>query len=661
MTDINQLRAELETRFDSFGQVLKTLSTLGDGRPSPRLTDLQNQLEQQRARPRGALIFTISIVGQIKTGKSTLADVLFFHGRDVLPSGPTPTTAALTQIDYRATDSDVAQIHYYSAEDWRRIEELAAKFAGERKLFGSDEDDPVARGCAEIVERIRKARIDARAWLGTRQDVPLADLARHIGPNSDHAALIHHIQLYTSEPLLEGFRVVDTPGLNDTVFSREKITRDSLNAADCVLFLSKASQFLDATDVGMLQTLADLGVQQHEVLASMFDQAEGDPAELLRDFQARLAREAGLQRAVLPASPLLAKLHAKLSRSDQMNEDEVWYLEHPRRTPEQLLAESRIEPLRQHIHELVASARQTMAETLRRRCDSLAKAIANLIKQAIRQNEIRLENLQENEEAIKEELAKLDATRRVLRMKVLQPHADQVLRKFQSSWKDFADGIEARIKKSIDDVSAVPDKWGNKNKHQRVLDRNRKVLDDHFARRESQLSMDGEQELTYLALKNRVAHTIEAEPVATPLIVEALTDHLASSMAQILSELFAGAAGTAYNPDKISTTNEPAYQTMTETISGTSFKVNLSEREKILKAWRDLRTKWAAAASNPVTPTEFQRQLSGFFETIFDPAFDSEVRRANLGPEEKKAKLAELQRDLNDLRAALDVVESPEP
>jgi hypothetical protein len=657
MSDFQKFRAELVARFDGLSHVLQVLTDLQGAKPSPRLTDLHNQLAQQRARLHDELVFTIAIVGQIKTGKSTLADVLFFGGRDILPTGPTPTTAALTRIDHRATGGDVAHIHYYSRDDWRRIEELAAKFTNERKPVGAQDDDLVARGCAEMVDRVRRARIDVRSWLDRQQEVPLADLARHIGPTSDHAPLIHHIQLYASEPLLEGFRVVDTPGLNDTVFSREKITRDSLNAADCVLFLSKASQFIDATDVGILQTLKDLGVERYDVLASMFDEVDGDPEHLLRDFEARLAHEAGIQRPVLPVSPLLAKLHAKISRSEALNEDEQWYVDRLRLSPAQLLVESNVELLRRHIQQLVAKQRLSMEETLRQRCDSLAQAIANYIKQVIHAAEVRLENLEVNEQAVREEVSRLDATRRTLHLKVLRPQADQVFALFQDAWKSFADGIEARVKTSIEDVSAIPDSWGNKKKHQRALDRRRSVLEDHLATRDTLLGMEDGQKLTYLELKDRLVRAIMAEPVDTPLIMDAMKDSLASGLAQILSEIFVNAARTAYSPAKILETNEPAYEQMSRTINATTLYVDPAERETILKAWRGLRATWGEAATTPISAHAFQEHVRGFFTAIFDPAFDEELRRASLGPAEKKAEIDALRGQLTDLRGALEVVQ----
>ena len=42
----------------------------------------------------------IGIVGQVKAGKSSFLNSLFFNGEDVLPKASTPMTAGLTIIEY---------------------------------------------------------------------------------------------------------------------------------------------------------------------------------------------------------------------------------------------------------------------------------------------------------------------------------------------------------------------------------------------------------------------------------------------------------------------------------------------------------------------------------------------------------------------------------
>ncbi len=48
-------------------------------------------------------ILKIGVVGQVKAGKSSFLNSLFFEGETVLPKASTPMTAGLTILEYSAT------------------------------------------------------------------------------------------------------------------------------------------------------------------------------------------------------------------------------------------------------------------------------------------------------------------------------------------------------------------------------------------------------------------------------------------------------------------------------------------------------------------------------------------------------------------------------
>ena len=60
-------------------------------------------------------ILQIGIVGQVKAGKSSFLNSLFFNGEDILPKASTPMTAGLTVIEY--SDENVFEIEYFTYED----------------------------------------------------------------------------------------------------------------------------------------------------------------------------------------------------------------------------------------------------------------------------------------------------------------------------------------------------------------------------------------------------------------------------------------------------------------------------------------------------------------------------------------------------------------
>jgi hypothetical protein len=641
-----QLLLKLEKGYDRLDRALQALVSLSAGEKSIRLADLQGRLVQNKERLRSDLVFTIAIVGQIKAGKSTLADVLFFGGKDILPTGPTPTTSALTEINFRPSSSDVAIVHYYSAADWARIESLAAKF----ERGGVEEEELVAKGCAEVVERVRASGLDIRPMLGAVREVSFSELASHIGPASVTAVLIHHVEVYSSEPLLEGFRVVDTPGLNDTVFSREKVTQDSLNTADCVLFLSKASQFLDATDIITLQSLGARGVRNAVVLASMFDQLQGDHIALLREFDNRLKRKTALQAKVLPVSALLAKLQAKVRLGLELSEDEQWYLE--RLGTADLQARSHIDELRRFLAQHVAEKRDSVAEGLQEKREALVRDLENFIRTRIDRLESTIEWLQGDETQIQDDVEKLNETKRVLRLKVLAPQADQIWAIFRDAVMEFRRHLGVCISDALSGAAALQGKYKNKKDHRRLFDGKREALENYLRERAQLLQLAGDLDVS--RLKYRLSAAMLKEQV--PRIVEGICETLAGELAQSLYEHFSTVVEHSYGPKVAEEINEPQYQTIAETINGVWLNVDDSECDMILGAWRNIQRSWDTAGAPALATSDFQRLLEDFFRKIFEPAFEQERKHALLPREEKEGKIAEFRHQIGELNEILTII-----
>ena len=71
---------------------------------------------------------------------------------------------------------------------------------------------------------------------------------------------------------LAGLRIVDTPGVNDPVVSRENRTRTFLHSCHGVFLLSASTDFLGSGDVGFLNSrIGGSGIGTVVLLASKFD------------------------------------------------------------------------------------------------------------------------------------------------------------------------------------------------------------------------------------------------------------------------------------------------------------------------------------------------------------------------------------------------------
>ncbi|MCG8147154.1 dynamin family protein [Moraxella sp. PS-22] len=212
----------------------------------------------------------IAIMGQVKAGKSSFLNALLFDGKPILPEAATPKTANLTRISYDTTHR--LEVEFYNQSDWQRITDLA----------NSDGQHQEAKVAREQVDMVRQAGIDPIATIEqgiyTKQaettDEIMQILNDYAGNDGKYTGLVKMIRLFLPMPELQGFNVIDTPGMNDPVLSRTQRTKEEMANSDVVFFLSRASNFLDASDIDLLgQQLPEAGIKRLVLVAGQYDSA----------------------------------------------------------------------------------------------------------------------------------------------------------------------------------------------------------------------------------------------------------------------------------------------------------------------------------------------------------------------------------------------------
>lgn len=216
---------------------------------------------------------SIGVMGQVKAGKSSFLNSLLFGGRPLLPEAATPKTANLTRIRYAATPQFTAR--FYRPEDWALIERQAA-------CGGSDD---ASKAAGELVKAARNSGIDIARLLAQGEitlvaatlDQLLGQLNNYVGNDGLCSALVAETELALPLEELIGIEIVDTPGMNDPVVSRSDKTRQYMAQCDVVFFLSRASQFLEASDqLLMTRQLPQKGIKRLILVAAQFDMAVQD-------------------------------------------------------------------------------------------------------------------------------------------------------------------------------------------------------------------------------------------------------------------------------------------------------------------------------------------------------------------------------------------------
>lgn len=248
----------------------------------------------------------IAIMGQVKAGKSSFLNALLFDGKPILPTAATPKTANLTRISYG--EIPALEIEYYSKEEWDEIEKLAQE---------KDESEPV-KVAKELLEMVIKAELDVQAVLEQQHqrieasslDELMHILNQYAGNDGQYTALVKMTRLYLPNEELKGFDVIDTPGMNDPVISRTQKTKEEMARCDVVFFLSRASQFLDQSDIDLLTNqLPQGGVERLYLIAGQYDSAildDGFQKESLSDCETNLQKRLN-KRAVKELGDLAEK------------------------------------------------------------------------------------------------------------------------------------------------------------------------------------------------------------------------------------------------------------------------------------------------------------------------------------------------------------------
>ena len=216
---------------------------------------------------------SIGIIGQIFSGKSGLLNALLFDGAPLLPKAATPDVAHFTRIVHG--ERPKLTVHYYAPEDWAALERLAASAAA-----GMEAE--VARS---LTRKAQRADIDIAACLARRTETvetgTLEELSGrindYVGNDGRYTALVESTELALPFAELEGIEIINTPGTNDSVRSRTQKIRDYMASCDVVFFLSRASQFLDETDLSLLdEQLPAKGVKHLILVATHFGGAVSD-------------------------------------------------------------------------------------------------------------------------------------------------------------------------------------------------------------------------------------------------------------------------------------------------------------------------------------------------------------------------------------------------
>lgn len=248
----------------------------------------------------------LGIVGRVKAGKSSLLNAVFFGGEDILPKAATPMTAALTLLDYDKKLS--AKAEFFSDEDIEILKQehsryekelkdkIEAKFkelkenASNKKIQKSDKELRESATASieremtksqlyasfDQYERIKKSGLKPSNLKGDISASSLSDLKDilkdYVGESGKYMPFTKATTLNLNIDSLKDMQIIDSPGINDPIVSREERTKKLLKDCDAVFLISPAGQFLSAEDLSLLDRISDKeGIAEFTIIASQAD------------------------------------------------------------------------------------------------------------------------------------------------------------------------------------------------------------------------------------------------------------------------------------------------------------------------------------------------------------------------------------------------------
>lgn len=174
--------------------------------------------------------YQIAIVGAIKAGKSTLINALIGH--DLASTNVTPETATLTKFKYSKNNS--LKVKFYTIDEWDEIwenarEKKAEIFLEEYSQLKADEVKDYLLGKKEIYQEFSSI------------DEMKEEIAKWTSSQKKEHYFVKELEIGLNDlKLPEQICLVDTPGLNDIIDYRSKITRDYIDSANAVLICVNA-------------------------------------------------------------------------------------------------------------------------------------------------------------------------------------------------------------------------------------------------------------------------------------------------------------------------------------------------------------------------------------------------------------------------------------
>ena len=258
MSALEKLQNEVERQKRKISQIEKSIETV-EKEFNVKFDEERNDIKAQKYLADDPNL-QIAIVGTIKAGKSTFINALFEE--NIASTDVTPETASLTKFKYSTQNKLL--VKFYSREEWRKLWESVEK--SEEKTKSNIFREEFESSGAKSIENDYLGKSDETIEVSNIENLK-NKVKEYTSKNSKIHYFVKELTVYlNNDNMPKDVTIVDTPGLDDVVDYRSKITRDYIKRANAVIVCVDSSSLRNDEYLTITKVFENVGDDMYKVM-----------------------------------------------------------------------------------------------------------------------------------------------------------------------------------------------------------------------------------------------------------------------------------------------------------------------------------------------------------------------------------------------------------